>query len=138
MKQAAADVATLEAWRPKRIVTSDAVRCVTTVAPLAAATGIKPVRDHGISQEAYEEGQGDVRSVVGKRIRSRKTAVLCSHGPVLPEIMREIALATGTMPGAYLNDAADLETGGFSVVHLSATNPASGIITIETYAPAEA
>jgi len=76
--------------------------------------------------------------VVGKRIRARKTAVLCSHGPVLPEIMREIALATGTMPGSYLDDAADLDTGGFSVVHLSATNPASGIVSIETYAPVEA
>ena len=138
VRQAAGDVATLQAWRPKRIVTSDAVRCVTTVAPLVAATGIKPQRDHGISQEAYEEGQPEVRRAVGKRIRSRKTAVLCSHGPVLPEIMREIALATGTMPGGYLNDAADLDTGGFSVVHLSTTNPASGIVSIETYAPVEA
>ena len=88
-----------------------------------------------ISQDAYEAGAGDVRGIVGKRVRSRKTAVLCSHGPVLPEILREIALATGTMPGGYLNDAASLETGGFSVVHLSATNPASGIVSIETYAP---
>ncbi|MFF1573141.1 NUDIX domain-containing protein [Leifsonia sp. NPDC058292] len=135
VKQAATDVPTLESWNPRRIVTSDAVRCVATVAPLAAATGIKPKRAHGISQEAYEEGEGSVREVIGKRVRSRKSAVLCSHGPVLPEIMREIALATGTMPGAYLTDAADLDTGGFSVVHLSATNPASGIIAIETYEP---
>ena len=136
VKQAAGDVPTLRAWRPKRIVTSDAVRCVATVAPLAAATGVKPRREPGISQDAYEEGTGDVRGVVGKRVRSRKNAVLCSHGPVFPEILREIALATGTMPGGYLNDAADLDTGGFSVVHLSATNPASGIVSIETYAPA--
>ncbi|WP_158865397.1 NUDIX hydrolase [Leifsonia sp. AG29] len=135
VKQAASDVGTIRAWNPKRILTSDAVRCVTTVAPLAAATGIKPRREAGISQDAYEEGRGEVRAIVGKRIRSRKTAVLCSHGPVLPEILREIALATGTMPGGYLNDAAGLETGGFSVVHLSATNPASGIVSIETYAP---
>lgn len=136
VKQAAGDVPTLLAWRPKRIVTSDAVRCVATVAPLAAATGIQPQRTHDLSQDAYEEGRGDVRGVIGKRVRAGKNAVLCSHGPVLPEIMREIALATGTMPGAYLNDAADLDTGGYSVVHLSATNPASGIISIETYAPA--
>ncbi|GIT81663.1 ADP-ribose pyrophosphatase [Leifsonia sp. LS1] len=138
VKQAAGDVPTLLAWRPKRIVTSDAVRCVATVAPLAAATGIQPQRTHAISQDAYEEGRGDVRGVIGKRVRAGKTAVLCSHGPVLPEILREIALATGTMPGGYLTDAADLDTGGFSVVHLSATNPASGIISIETYAPAVA
>lgn len=136
VKQAAGNVPTLRAWRPRRIVTSDAVRCVATVAPLAAATGVKPRREPGISQDAYEEGNGDVRGVIGKRVRSRKTAVLCSHGPVLPEILREIALATGTMPGGYLNDAADLDTGGFSIVHLSATNPSSGIVSIETYAPA--
>ncbi|GAA1439628.1 NUDIX hydrolase [Leifsonia poae] len=135
VKQAFSNVPTLLAWQPRRIVTSDAVRCVGTVAPIAAATGIKPHKDHGISQEAYEEGQDTAREIVGKRIRSRKTAVLCSHGPVLPEIMREIALATGTMPGAYLNEAADLDTGGFSVVHLSVTNPSSGIISIETYSP---
>jgi len=135
VKQACSDVPTITAWRPKRIITSDAVRCVGTVAPLAAATGVKPRHEPGISQDAYEEGRGEVRGVIGKRVRSRKTAVLCSHGPVLPEIMREIALATGTMPGAYLNDAADLDTGGFSIVHLSASNPASGIISIETYAP---
>lgn len=133
VKQAAGDVPTIRAWSPKRIITSDAVRCVATVAPLAAATGIKPKREPGLSQDAFEEGRGEVRALIGKRIRSRKTAVLCSHGPVLPEILREIALATGTMPGAYLRDAADLDTGGFSVVHLSATNPASGIVSIETY-----
>ncbi|WP_433862684.1 NUDIX hydrolase [Streptomyces sp. L7] len=137
VRQAAGDVPTVLAWSPKRILTSDAVRCVATVAPLAASTGIKPRREPGLSQDAYEDGDGEVRTIIGKRVRSRKTAVLCSHGPVLPEILREIALATGTMPGGYLTDAADLDTGGFSVVHLSATNPSSGIVSIETYAPAE-
>jgi 8-oxo-(d)GTP phosphatase len=135
VKQAATDVPTIEAWRPRRIVTSTAVRCVSTVAPLAAATGIRPKHEPGISQEAFEEGTATVREVVGKRVRSRKTAVLCSHGPVLPEILREIALATGTVPGSYLSSASDLETGGFSVVHLSASNPSSGIIAIETHSP---
>ena len=135
VRQAAGDVPTLQAWQPRRIVTSDAVRCVATVAPLAAATGIRPRREPGLSQDAHEEGRGEVRTIVGKRVRSGKTAVLCSHGPVLPEILREIALATGTMPGAALTAAAALDTGGFSVIHLSATNPATGIVSIETYAP---
>jgi 8-oxo-dGTP diphosphatase len=54
---------------------------------------------------------------------------------VLPEIMREIALATGTPLGSYVSDAAGLEVGEFSVVHLSRRNPSSGIIAIETHAP---
>ena len=42
---------------------------------------------------------------------TRKPAVLCSHGPVLPEILTEIALATGTLRGSYLGSASALEAG---------------------------
>ncbi|WP_198165836.1 NUDIX hydrolase [Agromyces laixinhei] len=135
VEQAAGLVATLGAWAPKRIVSSPAVRCVTTVTPLAAATGIEIRRDAGLSQDAWEAGESEVRRVVGKRVRAGKSAILCGHGPVLPEIMREVALATGTPLGSYVTDAAGLETGAFSVVHLSATSPGSGIIAIETHAP---
>jgi 8-oxo-dGTP diphosphatase len=55
---------------------------------------------------------------------------------VLPDILNEIALATGTLRGSYLGSASSLETGAFSVVHLSATNPGSGIVTIETHVSA--
>ncbi|WP_244284154.1 NUDIX hydrolase [Agromyces badenianii] len=135
VEQSAGLVDTLGAWAPKRIVTSPAVRCVTTVTPLAAATGIEIKRDSGISQDAWESGDDEVRRVVGKRVRAGKSAVICSHGPVLPEIMREIALATGTPLGSYVTDAAGLEAGAFSVVHLSSESPGSGIIAIETHAP---
>ncbi|MCX7523375.1 NUDIX domain-containing protein [Microbacterium sp. STN6] len=134
-KQAAGNVPTIAAWNPRKLITSTAVRCAATVAPLAAAFGLKPVREEGISQDAYENGAATVREIVGKRVRKRRTVVLCSHGPVLPVILREIALATGTTSGPYLREAAALETGAFSVVHLSATNPSSGIIAIETHSP---
>lgn len=135
VEQAAGLVSTLAAWAPKRIVSSPAVRCVTTVTPLAATSGIEIKREAGISQDAWESGDDEVRRVVGKRVRSGKSAIICSHGPVLPEIMREVALATGTPLGSYVTDAAGLEAGAFSVVHLSATSPGSGIIAIETHAP---
>ncbi|WP_173923666.1 NUDIX hydrolase [Agromyces sp. Marseille-P2726] len=135
VQQAAALVDTVTAWAPKRIVTSPAVRCTTTVAPLSAATGIPIKREAGISQDAWESGHHEVRRVMGKRVRSGKTAVICGHGPLLPDMIREIALATGTPLGSYVTDAAGLEPGAFSVVHLSATNPGSGIVAIETHAP---
>ncbi|GAB3392006.1 hypothetical protein GCM10027568_18500 [Humibacter soli] len=135
--QAASNVPTIAAWRPKRIVTSNAVRCVETVAPLSSAFDIEAKRTTKLSQDAWESGTSPlgIRDVIGKRVRVRKTAVLCSHGPVLPDIMREIALATGTTMGAYIREAASLEVGEYSVVHLSSTNPASGIIAIETHSP---
>ena len=134
-KQATSIVRPLKAFGVRKIVSSDAVRCVTTVTPLAAAIGKEVERTHLISQDAWEAGAADVRAVVGKRVRSRKAAVLCSHGPVLPDILTELALATGTLRGSYLGSASSLEVGAFSAVHLSATNPGSGIVAIESHDP---
>lgn len=133
LAQAAAIAPMLEAFGIRRITTSTAVRCVTTVAPLAARTGIVPKLSAKISQERFDEGIADPRTVVGKRLRSGKNAVICTHAPLVPEILREIALGTGSVTGGYLREAADLAPAEFSVVHLSATNPASGIIAIETH-----
>ncbi|CAI9387388.1 NUDIX hydrolase [Microbacterium sp. T2.11-28] len=134
-KQANALVGPLRTFGARKIVTSDAVRCVTTVTPLAAALSKEMERTPLIGQDAWEDGTSDVRAVVGKRVRARKPAVLCSHGPVLPDIMSELALATGTLRGSYLGSASALEVAAFSVVHLSATNPGSGIVAIETHEP---
>jgi 8-oxo-dGTP pyrophosphatase MutT (NUDIX family)/phosphohistidine phosphatase SixA len=133
--QAAALVPTVRSWRPERIFTSTATRCVTTVAPLSAATGVPSKRTDLISQDAWEDGTADVRHAVGKRVKARKTAVLCSHGPVLPDILREIALATGSPVTSRVGTAAALAPSGFSVVHLSADNPSAGILAIESHPP---
>jgi len=135
MRQAKAAVGPLAAFGIRRIVSSDAVRCVTTVTPLAAALGRSIERTPQIGQDAWEDGTSDVRAVVGKRVRARKPAVLCSHGPVLPGILTELALATGTLHGSYLGSASALEPGAFSVVHLPREHPGSGIVSIETHEP---
>jgi 8-oxo-dGTP diphosphatase len=134
-KQANAAVGQLRAFGPRKIVSSPAVRCLKTVVPLSSALGRPVERSSLISQDAWEEGESDARRIVGERVRARKAAVVCSHGPVLPDILSEIALATGTLRGSYLGSASALDTGAFSVVHLSATNPGSGIVAIETHEP---
>ncbi|OOB92087.1 NUDIX hydrolase [Rathayibacter sp. VKM Ac-2630] len=133
--EAAAAARAVAAWRPRRLVSSTAKRCRSTIAPLASLVK-RPVRlSDDISQDAFEHGGTDIRGLIGKRVRARRTAVLCSHRPVIPEILREIALATATPIGAYLDEASHLPTGGFTVVHLSSEHPGSGIVAIETHAP---
>lgn len=134
-KQAYAIVGPLLAFGTRRIISSPAARCVKTVTPLSAALGRKIERTALISQDAWEAGKSDARTIIGERVRARKSAVLCSHGPVLPEIMNELALATGTLRGSYLGSASALEPGAFSVVHMSFENPGSGIVAIETHEP---
>ncbi|MEV5068827.1 NUDIX hydrolase [Microbacterium sp. LMI12-1-1.1] len=134
-KQANSIVGPLVAFGVRKIVSSPAVRCVKTVAPLSAALGRKIDTTGLIGQDAWEEGTSDARTVVGERVRARKPSVLCSHGPVLPDILSELALATGTLRGSYLGSASALEPAAFSVVHMSVDNPGSGIVAIETHIP---
>lgn len=134
-RQADSIVGPLSAFGARKLVSSPATRCVKSIAPLAASLGRKIETTRLISQDAWEEGRSDARTVVGERVRARKPAVLCTHGPVLPEILSEVALATGTLRGSYLGSASALEPAAFSVVHLSVDNPGSGIVAIETHAP---
>jgi 8-oxo-dGTP diphosphatase len=128
-------VHSLASFGPSRIVSSTAKRCRQTVEPLSKALHLDVKTTDAISQDAFESGDDGIREVVGKRIRKRFTTVLCSHGPVLPEIVREVALATGTASRVSASRAGDLPVAGFSVLHLSVDRPGSGIIAIETHVP---
>ncbi len=127
----------LAAYRPQKILTSTAVRCRATIAPLAERTGLAPKQVAGISQDAFEDGQATIEQVIAKRVKSKKTVVLCSHGPVIPELVLEIAGATGTPATADYRSLGNLSTGEFSVLHVSADDPRSGIVALETHSPVE-
>ena len=133
--QSKAIVGALRAFGVKRIVSSTATRCVQTVTPLSRAIGERIVASELLSQDAWDDQRDDARAIVGKRVASGKAAVICTHRPVLPSVLEELALATGTIRTSAISDAADLEPAAFSVVHISADNPGSGIAAIETHAP---
>lgn len=132
-RQAESIVGALSSWHPRRLIASTSLRCQQTLAPLAQALDREVKLVEAISQHAFHDDSEDVRSLIGKRVRSKKTAIICSHGPVIPELVREIALATGTPLGNFVMEAGLLDTASFSVIHLSKTHPASGIIAIETH-----
>lgn len=134
-RQANGLVGPLQSFGVRQIVSSPATRCVKTVTPFAAAAGRKVEHCLNISQDAWDDGTADVRRVIGERVRARKPVVLVSHRPVLPTILQEVVLATGTLP-AMLSGAPPLDTGAFSVFHLSADAPGSGVLAIESHGPA--
>jgi 8-oxo-dGTP diphosphatase len=134
-KQAEAIVGPLLAFGVRRVLSSPAERCVRTATPIAQAIGQRVQLTTDISQDAWEQGRADARSVIGQRVRARKPVVLTSHGPVLPALLNELALATGTMSGSYLGSASTLEPGAFSVAHVPVEHPGAGIVAIETHEP---
>lgn len=91
-------VPVLEGQRPRLILSSPSVRCADTVRPLADALR-QPVRtDAGLAEGSGRAAVGLVRSLAGD------TAVLCSHGDVIPEVLAalvdEDGLDLGPMPRA--------------------------------------
>lgn len=127
-------VPVLSAFGITRVLTSSATRCVHTVTPLAKSLGKKLRVREGLSQDAWDAGETDeLRRVMGRIIRRGKNAVVCTHRPVLPDAARELALATGSLPGDYLREAAELPPGAFSVFHFSKKHPGAGILSVETY-----
>ena len=124
------------AFSPSKIVSSTAARCLSTVVPLASVTGLTVKATPGISQDAFEEGEASIAAVVRKLLARKKSVVLCSHGPVIPEIIGELARQSNTPPDASLRTAGLLSTAEYTVLHLSVDEPLGGIVAIETHGPA--
>jgi phosphohistidine phosphatase SixA len=85
LKQAQGLVETLESYAPQRIVSSPALRCVETVAPLAKALHLKVEEADILAEGSGLEALDLVRQVANEKI------ALCTHGDVIPEIL--VALA---------------------------------------------
>jgi 8-oxo-dGTP pyrophosphatase MutT (NUDIX family)/phosphohistidine phosphatase SixA len=134
--QAAEIAPGIAAYLPEKILTSNAARCVATITPLATLTHIKPKQVAGLSQDAFESDEATVSEILTKRMKSKKSVVLCSHGPVIPEIIRQLATLTTTPHTSDVADLAALSTGEFSVLHISTQHPRSGFVAVETHSPA--
>ena len=136
IEEARAAARAIAAYRPTKLISSTAARCISTIEPLATMLGLDVKATAAISQDAHEYGVANVHRVISKRVAKRDTAVLCSHGPVLPEIIDEIAACAGSSRGAELRHASSLATGDFAVVHLSVADPSAGIVAVEVHSPA--
>lgn len=121
------------AYRPKKLISSTAARCISTIEPLATVTGLDIRATTAISQDSYEDGEATVRRIVDKRLLRRDTAVLCSHGPVIPEILNQIGVGMGVPRGDELRRASLLATGSFAVVHLPRGRAAAGVVAVEVH-----
>ena len=126
----------IAAFRPGKLISSTAVRCTTTVAPTARITGLPVAQEDAISQDAYTSSGEVVREIVADLLAARVTTVLCSHGPVLPQIIDAAARATGTADSARLHRAAALSTGEYAVLHVPVEAPESGLVAVEIHGPA--
>jgi phosphohistidine phosphatase SixA len=74
----------------RRIWTSPAVRCVDSVRPLADTLHLE-VRTTSALAEGH--GVGKAMDLVGDLATKKGSSVLCTHGDLVPEILRRLARA---------------------------------------------
>jgi 8-oxo-(d)GTP phosphatase len=77
-------VEVLAAYGPRRVVSSDARRCRTTVEPYAESLGVAVHLEHALSEEGCTEDPDATRAAVGQLLEQRGPDIWCSHRPVLP------------------------------------------------------
>src|SRR5690606_23364965 len=109
---------------------------VSTIQPTSRVTGLDVEEQPAISQDDYRFDGTAVDAVIRDVIDGRRTTVLCSHGPVLPQIVESVVRQTGAPADLDLHRAASLATGEFAVLHIPAERPESGVVAIEVHAPA--
>jgi 8-oxo-dGTP diphosphatase len=72
----------------RRVLSSPALRCADTVAPVAAARGLGVEHDDSLAEGADAEGAVALaRKLAGKK----GDTVLCTHGDLVPEVLRHLA-----------------------------------------------
>jgi 8-oxo-dGTP pyrophosphatase MutT (NUDIX family)/phosphohistidine phosphatase SixA len=122
----------IAAFGPQRIVSSPAVRCLATIDPLANVTGLGVKVKGGISQDAYRASGEKPRKAVGKEVAKREGSVLCSHGPVLPQLLTAAAeRGNGESVAEFSN--LGMSTGQFTVIHFSRDTATPRIVAVETH-----
>ncbi|RKR75393.1 NUDIX hydrolase [Frondihabitans australicus] len=132
-RQAKSIAPAIAAWAPQRIVSSTAARCLATVEPLSTRTHVGVKNTDDVSQDAYETGTDDVAGVVRKRLKKRVSAVVCSHGPVLPEVIRQVSAQTKGGHRLDLRRFSSLGTGDYTVLHVSVGD--GTLVAVETHGP---
>jgi len=119
MAQALALVDLLAAYAPRSVVSSDARRCRATVEPYAASLDAEVQLEHDLSEEGCEEDPRATRAAVRRLLDAGGPAVWCTHRPVLPVLLAEVASELGLNKR---DDALDprLKPGAAVVLHRSA------------------
>jgi 8-oxo-dGTP diphosphatase len=81
----------LPAFAPSRVVTADRVRCIQTLEPFAAESGLNLEITETFADEGYLADPDRARTELLAIAKSAPAAVICSQGTALPALVEELA-----------------------------------------------
>ncbi|WP_035780613.1 NUDIX hydrolase [Arthrobacter sp. H14] len=134
-RQAKAVGRLLNAWGPKRALTSPWVRCVQTLKPYAKIANPKIKQIDALTEASHKRQPKKARAVAEGVFEKRKPVIICTHRPVLPTLLEVFA------PKMSDEDAAKLPTsdpylspGEIIILHVSALDN-QRIVSVEQVKP---
>ena len=135
-ERAEALVPILAAYGVNLVVTSPSVRCLDTVLPYAAAAGQQPRLRVGLSEEGFAKDPSRAAHYLARLLERGSPAVVCSHGPVLPVLLDQLAGIAGSAQDsakATLSEAVQhgLSKGEALVAHLVGTGSQARVVDVE-------
>ncbi|HEX6888773.1 MAG TPA: histidine phosphatase family protein, partial [Candidatus Nanopelagicales bacterium] len=83
--------AVLTAYGVTRVVTSPSERCLRTVEPYAVSAAVKLRTRRGLSEEGFEAAPDKAHRHLSRLVQRGEPALLCTHGPVLPALLDDLA-----------------------------------------------
>jgi len=132
LNQAARIAAGVAAFDPHRVISSPATRCLATIEPLSRLIDVPVKVKSGVSQDTYHASGEKPRKIVGKELARRQGSVICSHGPVLPQLL-SAAAEGGNGDSIAGSQALGMSTGQFTVIHFSKETDVPRIVAVETH-----
>ncbi|HET8594412.1 MAG TPA: NUDIX hydrolase [Intrasporangium sp.] len=138
-QQAVTIAGVLAAYGITRLVTSPSVRCSATLEPYAARAGLRLHVKEGLSEEGYAADPAPAGRHLRALLRRATPAAVCSHGPVLPDLLGRLAdLVADDHPCAdasreELAGAADdqMRKGEVLVCHLRGRDETAAVVAVE-------
>jgi len=133
----------LAAYGVRRLVSSPSLRCTDTLRPYAAQLGASLRTKDGLSEEGYAAEPARAARHLRRLVERGTPSALCSHGPVLPELlMALLALVDPDEPEADLAGAAlraaardKMGKGEVLVAHLVGSGEAARVVAVERHLP---
>lgn len=137
-RQARDLVGVLAAYDVRHVTSSSATRCVHTIASYATSRHLKVHSTGWLSEEGHEDKPGKLVRIVTDRLAEGSPALVCSHGPVLPDIVGLFVDRCLKGPARdVLKEAADdhLVKGEALVVHVRGRGKSARVVAAERHLP---
>lgn len=129
----------IAAFGPTKLISSPATRCLATIEPTSRKTGIQVTVKKSISQDSYDSSGEKARKVIRKVLKKQQGSVLCSHGPVLPQLVLAATEsdARPQRPSSHkaVTKALSLSTGHFAVIHVARSGDTPRVVSVEVHEP---